>query len=235
MLTLYCKICNLQTTEFAQAAILQKYKISYFHCPNCGFVQTEDPYWLNEAYTQAIADEDTGLVKRNLIFSDLTAAFIDTALDRYGRFLDYGGGYGLFVRLMLDKGYNFYRYDLHCQNLFAKGYDALLQADEHYELITAIEVFEHFLSPMNEINKLLKHSDTLLFCTHLIEKIPPHPTEWWYYALPSGQHIALYSLASLEYIAKTLGLNLFTDKNRLHILTRKNHLNIDATFREPLI
>lgn len=179
----------------------------------------------------AIADEDTGLVKRNLFFSDFTANLIDAALEKNGSFLDFGGGYGLFVRLMLDKGYKFNRYDIFCENLFAKGYDADLTQPVQFELITAFEVFEHFISPISELTNLLNHSDTILFCTELIGKIPPQPTDWRYYTLPSGQHISFFSLETLEYIAKKLGLNLYTDKNWIHIFTRKKHLNITAAHK----
>jgi hypothetical protein len=218
---LNCKICNSATTRFAEAKILNKYNIAYYHCPHCGFVQTEEPYWLKEAYINAIADEDAGLVRRNLFFSNFTANLIDSVFEKTGNFLDFGGGYGLFVRLMLDKGYKFYRYDLFCENLFAKGYDVDLNQAGQYELITAFEVFEHFSSPMTEITKLRKHSNSILFCTELIDKIPPQPTEWWYYTLASGQHISFYSLETITYIARNLGLKLYTDTKQIHLFTEK--------------
>lgn len=207
--------------QFAQAEILHKHNIAYYHCPNCGFVQTEEPYWLQEAYIKAIADEDTGLVQRNLHFSDFSANLIDAVYEKNGKFLDFGGGNGLFVKLMREKGYNFYRYDPFCENLYAQGYDVHLNQPEQYELITAFEVFEHFSTPMNEIPQLLNKSNSILFSTILIDKTPPQPTEWWYYTLSSGQHIAFYSLETLKYIANKLGLNLYSDRNWTHLLTDK--------------
>ena len=43
---------------------MDKYDVKYFLCGNCGFVFTEEPYWLNEAYKSAINISDTGIVTR---------------------------------------------------------------------------------------------------------------------------------------------------------------------------
>ena len=48
------------------AEVLQQHQVSFFHCPACGFLQSEEPYWLEAAYSDAIAVADTGLVMRNL-------------------------------------------------------------------------------------------------------------------------------------------------------------------------
>ena len=49
-----------------------KYQIDYFFCKNCGFLQTEKPYWLEEAYKDSINDSDTGYLQRNVLFSKKT-------------------------------------------------------------------------------------------------------------------------------------------------------------------
>ncbi len=49
----------------------------------------------------------------------------------------------MFVRLMRDNGFDFYRSDRQCENLFAKGFEASLDVSPSYELLTAFEVFEH--------------------------------------------------------------------------------------------
>ena len=45
-----------------------------------------------------------------------------------GSIVDYGGGYGLLVRLMRNSGFDFYRYDPYCANFFAKGFEVDLFA-----------------------------------------------------------------------------------------------------------
>ena len=218
-----CKICSSQTVPHATAAILKgKYTINYFHCPVCGFVQTETPYWLAEAYASAIDASDTGLVRRSLQCSIVARDIIRAGFAQNGRFLDWGAGYGLLVRLMRDQQYAFDYYDPYCQNLFAREFVADLSAGVNYELLTAIEVAEHFIFPRQEFQKLAGIAPSILFTTDLIPVTPPpQPTEWWYYALQSGQHISFYSLKALVVLAKQLGMSLYSDKVRLHLLTQK--------------
>lgn len=47
-----CKICGSETSQKFKAKILVKYDINYYHCENCGFLQTEEPFWLEEAYKE---------------------------------------------------------------------------------------------------------------------------------------------------------------------------------------
>ena len=76
-----------------------------------------DPIWLGEAYAEPINRSDTGYVWRNLWARDKMRECIEFNLNPDGIFLDYAAGYGLFVRLMRDAGYNFPWSDLYCQNL----------------------------------------------------------------------------------------------------------------------
>jgi hypothetical protein len=136
-----------------------------------------------------------------------------------GRFLDYGGGYGLFVRLMRDAGFDFYRSDRHCSNLFAREFEAEPEGKGGYELLTAMELFEHLADPLGEIERMLSYSRSIFFTTLLLPEPPPRPGEWWYYVLDQGQHISFYTRKSLEVIAKRFGLALLTDGVSRHLLT----------------
>jgi Methyltransferase domain len=221
-----CKICDLPSSHFDTAMVLGKYQVNYFLCPECGLVETEPAYWLAEAYADAIVLSDIGLLGRNLKLAT-TARIVIRAFFRGDRkFIDYGGGYGMFVRLMRDAGLDFYRYDKYCQNLFAAGFDADENRTESYELLTAFEVFEHLVDPLTEIRMMLSMSPSILFTTELLpSKNPPRPHEWWYYGLGGGQHLTLYTRESLELLAKKLGLRFYTS-NGLHLLTTKNVSNL---------
>ncbi|MBM4158024.1 MAG: class I SAM-dependent methyltransferase [Ignavibacteria bacterium] len=219
-----CKICNSDACFFAEAKILFKYKIKYFKCESCGFIQTEKPYWLEEAYSEAINESDIGLLKRNIEITKVTRAVIKTFFGKKGKYMDYGGGYGIFVRLMRDSGFDFYWYDKCCKNLFAGGFEAVTcieQEKKQFELLTANEVFEHLEEPIGETEKMLDFSTNIFFTTELIPKHYPKPDEWWYYATDHGQHISLYSLNSLKAIAKRFKLNLYTNGKNYHLLTSK--------------
>lgn len=87
-----CKICNDSTDPLFTAMVLKKYNIRYFWCRNCGFLQTEEPYWLDEAYNDAINIYDTGCVSRSISLSRVATAIISSFFDRRASFVDYGGG-----------------------------------------------------------------------------------------------------------------------------------------------
>lgn len=102
--------------------ILGKYLVSYYLCDNCGFYQTEEPFWLEESYLSPIADTDIGQVSRNLLMAQKTKALISVFFDSNAKFLDFGAGTGLFVRLMRDAGCDYYYYDKFSDNIFANRF-----------------------------------------------------------------------------------------------------------------
>ncbi|MFA5403428.1 MAG: class I SAM-dependent methyltransferase [Ignavibacteria bacterium] len=214
-----CKICSSNSEIFSRAEILNKYSIQYFKCPECGFIQTEEPYWLEEAYSEVINRSDIGLLARNLELSKTTKAILLFLFDKRKKFLDYGAGYGVFVRLMRDFGFDFYWMDKYSGNLFAKDFEA--KHSDKFELLTAYEVFEHLVQPVEEVANMLRYSDNILFSTFLIPSNEPKPEEWWYYALDHGQHIALHSRKSLEVLANKFGLNFYTNGKNLHLFSKK--------------
>ena len=214
-----CKICGSSSHYFANAQILQRYDVSYFQCSVCKFIQTEEPYWLEEAYSKAIASSDVGLVYRNTLMADLTAKILYNFFDHNAKFLDYGGGYGLFVRLMRDKGFDFYWEDKYCDNIFAQGFEFKSKLHSPILLITAFELFEHFIDPIDEIEKILEISSNILFSTQLLPQNNPKPSEWWYFTPHEGQHISIFTKEALDFIAQKYNLNLYTDGSSLHLLT----------------
>ena len=42
---------------FDTAMILKKYKVNYWRCQNCGFIETDTPYWLDESYSDAFVPD----------------------------------------------------------------------------------------------------------------------------------------------------------------------------------
>ena len=207
--------------EFATAIVLGKYRVTYWRCEYCGFVQTDEPFWLEEAYSSAIASIDIGPINRSITMAEKTKALILTFFDIRANFLDYGAGYGILVRRMRDLGFDFRYYDKYCENLFANGFEVSLDGDAHFELITAFEVLEHMQEPLREVRKLLSISDAIFFTTELMPPRYPLPTEWWYYALEQGQHISFYSRRSLVVLADLLGVACYS-LGSVHLLTRRH-------------
>ncbi|MBC7426935.1 MAG: class I SAM-dependent methyltransferase [Bacteroidia bacterium] len=189
---------------------MKTHEVTYFKCPACEFIQTEEPFWLEQAYSSAITSLDIGLISRNLEFVPITSTIIKSFVNKNGKFIDYGGGYGLLVRMMRDEGFDFYRQDIHCENLFAKNFDITdLTGTNKFEMLFAFEVMEHLVDPVQEIKKMLEYSDTILFSTTL-QPENGNVLDWWYLAPETGQHISLFSKKSLHVIAQNLGLNFET-------------------------
>jgi 2-polyprenyl-3-methyl-5-hydroxy-6-metoxy-1,4-benzoquinol methylase len=216
-----CKICSHNTELFSEGIILEKHKIKYYKCSNCGFIQTEEPYWLNESYSEAINRSDVGYVTRNLLYSKFTKLIISVFFNSKLKFVDFGSGYGLFVRLMRDYGLDYYWQDKYCENIFAKDFAAGELKEKSYELLTAFEVFEHIVNPLKEIKEMLKFSNSIFFSTYLIPNNYPKPGDWWYYALDTGQHISFYSPRTMQYLAKENDLNFYSNGRNFHLLTKK--------------
>jgi 2-polyprenyl-3-methyl-5-hydroxy-6-metoxy-1,4-benzoquinol methylase len=223
-----CKICGSESLLLFKAAVLNKYDVGYYQCSNCEFIQTENPYWLNEAYTSVIADLDVGLVSRNLEFSEKVEEILLNYFKKDLRALDYGGGYGLFVRLMRDKGFDFYRHDLFCQNTFAKFYNVEnVNENERFDLVTSFEVFEHLANPLEEINKMFSFGDNVLFSTVIVpEKKISKADDWWYFIPDTGQHVSFYSIKSLEKICASHNMYFYSNRMNLHLFS-KNKLSAD--------
>src|SRR5690606_8306587 len=80
-------------------------------------------------------------------------------------YLDYGGGAGMFVRMMRDRGFNFWWSDKYCENIYSQKFSIQESVKNEIvlEAITAFEVFEHLSEPQKTIDDLLKRTNTLIF------------------------------------------------------------------------
>jgi hypothetical protein len=201
--------------------VLGRHEVAYFFCTDCGFLKTERPHWLDEAYSEAIARADTGLVYRNIFIARRLAPLLLLQFDPNGRFLDFAGGTGLLVRLMRDMGFDFFWHDPYSTNVHARGFEHA--ADLRHEAVTAFEVLEHVENPVDFVRSALSlaKSDTLIFSTELFEGAPPEPGTWWYYTPETGQHISFFRRGTLERLAQVVGLRLYSSGS-LHMLTQRS-------------
>jgi hypothetical protein len=215
-----CPICQSPEREIFIARILAKYEVAYFFCEKCRFLHTEKPYWLDEAYSDAIVASDTGIVRRNLDASAKAAALFKWMYSGKGKYLDLAGGYGLFTRLMRDMGFEYYWSDPYASNLFARGFEDDIESGQTFRATTAFEVIEHLENPLAFIRSVFSKTkcQALLFSTQLYTGEEP-PTSWWYYSRDSGQHISFFHRRTLETIAVTLELKLYS-KDGIHLLSR---------------
>lgn len=214
-----CRICKTECFKEFSATLIKKYQVDYYFCPHCGYLQVDELSHLSEAYNNSITSSDVGLLARNNRYTEQLAPFFYFAGFRMGRFLDYGGGYGVFSRLMRDIGFDFYSYDPYTKNLFSQDFSNDLSGK--FKAITALEVFEHLTEPLTTLTQLFEHTDTVILGTNLLESCPDkNYKNWSYLGLEHGQHIGFFSLKTMLFLANKLKLNCYTDKKYLTVLSK---------------
>lgn len=223
-----CNICNNELRKVFTKKVLKKYDVTYSQCKNCGLLQPENVYWLEEAYRSPISTTDSGYLGRNILMSRITLVIFYSLFKTKDAFLDFAGGYGLFARLMNDYGLKFFWEDKYTQGIFAGG---LEYNNQKIKAVTCFECFEHFQDPVTEFKKILELSNTVLFSTTLLsEKDLPDTETWGYYGFEHGQHIAFYTEKSLRTLAEMFNLHFYTDGKNIHMITHKKISNILFTF-----
>jgi hypothetical protein len=213
-----CKVCNAPSAFFGETEVLTKYRVRYFRCERCGFIQTENPYWLDEAYSSAIAKQDVGIMQRNLENRDVTSAVLSLLYPKMSAAVDFGAGHGVFVRLMRDRGFNFFWSDLHATNDYARGFEG--HQGSTYDFLTAFEVVEHLVDPVSDIEQLMGMSENVLISTYTVPHPAPGLSDWWYYVPSTGQHISFYTRESLRLLAARFQRN-FLSSGIYHLFTKK--------------
>ncbi|TGK17292.1 class I SAM-dependent methyltransferase [Leptospira fluminis] len=208
-----CRICSGDCSFVFREKILGRHEVSYYLCPSCGAFQTEEPYWLKEAYDSAIIDADTGIMARNVFFSEMLSCVLFGTFGSSGAYLDLAGGYGIMTRLMRDRGFEYFWSDPYCQNILSKGFEKETFGRAHFDAVSAFEVLEHTIRPLEFVKESLADSGAkiLFFTTELFQEPVPSPRAWYYYAFEGGQHITFFQKRTLERMADSLGLRFYTN------------------------
>jgi hypothetical protein len=197
-----CRLCRAEVNYLLTQRVLGRHEVKYFRCPACDLIQTEQPYWLNEAYSTAISALDTGAISRNIFCVRLSVVMARLSrVKRSEPCLDYGGGYGVFTRMMRDAGYNFRWHDKFGQNLFARGFEG--DVNQSYRLVTAFEVFEHLVEVRDELTNFFGPAPDFLLVGTLLHTNPAK--DWWYFVAETGQHVAFYSRRTMKHVANMFG------------------------------
>jgi hypothetical protein len=219
-----CNVCGTRMNPLEEVKILNSYSSVNFHCQSCDYMKFPNPTWLNEAYSDVIAQTDIGLVARNLYVARKLSTLFFYFDSGKGQYLDVAGGYGLLVRLMRDRGFDFLWSDEFCSNIFAKNFTKNTNS-QSFSGVTAIEVLEHVDNPIQFLENIMLDSkaDYVVFTTLLYNGQPPEVKNWWYYCLDTGQHISFYSKKTLKHIARRLNYNVYS-VGIFHIFSR-NKLN----------
>jgi Methyltransferase domain len=215
---LICPICLSQTRKAHQATILNKHSSFIWTCPACDFSHFDPVFWLDEAYAEAINVSDVGYIYRNNASCQLVSSLLCDNYAPEDLFLDFGAGYGMFVRLMRDRGFRFQYYDPTCNNLFARFNEANLEGGRLYKLATAMEVIEHTIDPVAMISEILEHASAILLSTEIAPTAPPD-LAWWYLGLEHGQHISFFGPRTFGALAARLSLRYTRLYSNWHLLS----------------
>ncbi|PJZ55328.1 class I SAM-dependent methyltransferase [Leptospira adleri] len=235
-----CRLCGSPAQLEFKTKVLNQYPISYYKCKSCDLLQSETPFWLDEAYNKAISILDTGIFLRNndnvkrltlllteaqfqLAKGDLPfwKFLVGNSIPYQGKILDYGGGHGILVRLMRDVGFDCFWYDKYAKNDFSEGFG--FDPKTEYDVVLAFELFEHFDKPKENILEILEiqKPKLLIFSTLLYgEKTPD--MNWWYYSFEAGQHISFYNLKTLSKLEEISGYSVCSLSQDFHLMIRKD-------------
>jgi hypothetical protein len=197
-----CRLCGVTAKLVSTQQVLSRYKVGYYQCPQCDLIQTQRPFWLDEAYHSALSDFDTGAVARDRLCTQITLSL--TWLLGVGAdspCVDFGGGHGALARGMRDHGYDFRWHDKYAKNMFARGFEGNPQQSQ--KLLTCFEVWEHLPDAGADLESFFQPAhDSVLVATFLHRG---HRENWWYYCPEAGQHVAFFSYRTMAFVAKRFG------------------------------
>jgi len=211
-----CRCCGFKEANHSISGTILGNAISYYQCNYCGYVQTENPYWLDRAYSSPINASDTGVMMRNLKNTQVVLVSLWLLGDIKGGVLDFAGGYGVLVRLLRDYGVDAFWMDRFSINLLARGFE---YQNEKIKLVSAFEVFEHLVSPEKELADMLKIAPNVILSTEIIPSPIPKQVDWWYFGKDHGQHIGFFRVETLKKLAAKHGKHLVTDNKTYHLFS----------------
>lgn len=197
-----CRLCGGHTVEQFRMTVLAKYDVGCLRCDRCESLQTEPPFWLDEAYSDQRRFFDVGAAARNQRLQALVWYLVRIfGMAGQASALDWGGSDGLFTRMMRDIGIDAYHSDKYATNTYAAGFDDV--PDREYRIVTAMEVWEHLSDPGDSIAAIFARKPDIHILT--TELYVGQRAEWSYLYPTTGRHIFFYSRAALAWIAEKYG------------------------------
>jgi SAM-dependent methyltransferase len=195
--------------------------IYYSRCSNCGFCfAPEFSTWSQEEFLTRIYNDDYVRVDPEYIETrpKRIAAFLLSMFPKLPgsvRHLDYGGGNGLLAKILRESNWN----SISCDPLLDGN--ASLDGLGKFDLITAIEVFEHvpdLQKLISDLRFLLAPDGLVLFSTVVSDgEIHANQRLNWWYASPRNGHISLFSRKSLAILAQRGHWNFSSFSNGFHV------------------
>ena len=207
-----CRACGGSLRFSFDVKVLGDTPATYHSCMSCDSLMVLEPHWLERSYaTTLFPDPDSGALRRTLYVNRYIRRMRGVGLlPRKYRSLDYGSGLGMLVALQLDRDAAARGFDRYAEPRFAQLECGKELPDGPFDLITAVEVFEHLLDPVEVLTSLrqrLAPRGIVLISTELYQRSRfPDPSRWPYLALEHGQHVTLFTREGLRRTAQSAGL-----------------------------
>lgn len=207
-----CLICNNETYALND----KQFNVIYHRCKICDFIFLDRKYIVSFNEEKEIYEyhnnsiEDEGYVA---MFEKFITSFIN---DVNGKMLlEYGSGpEPVFSELMRRRGFDVTMYDLHY-------YNDDLYLSKKYDVITSTEVFEHFLNPIEEMEKIipLLNKGGILAIMTQFPKDDAHFLDWWYRR--DVTHISFFTEKSFQVLAKKFDIEVIFTNNKDYMILKK--------------
>jgi len=202
-----CRLCGGQARFWNMKRLLGRYDVAYYLCPQCRCLETDAPHWLADAYDVSGVGDDVGAAQRTIDLVLKTSALLDRCgLPKDAECIDFGGGLGLYTRMMRDRGFNFLSYDRYAQPFFSDRHSVKSLTGRSPAVVTAFEVLEHFSNPADDVVQLFESRPALLVAT--TELYTGQDPSWHYFAEGTGQHVFFYSARALTFVARRFGYSI---------------------------
>ncbi|MBY0430999.1 MAG: class I SAM-dependent methyltransferase, partial [Rhodospirillales bacterium] len=211
-----CRLCGAPAHALFRQNVRDRIPVWFHECGACRSLQGEPGSWLEEGRARHSAD--IGRVRRSLD----TAILIDVALQLLGGAashicLDFGGGDGLFARMMRDRGYNFFCRDPLIANVYTPFHDAVAKPVRDVAVVTAFDVLDYCADPAAALEDLFAfEADLVMASAGTWQGQGP---DWPGLGLEEGRRGFFYSPEALDTLAGRHGYHLLTD-GRLHVFCR---------------
>jgi len=207
---LKCRLCDGKTESLFTLRNMHRYDVRYYLCSCCNSLQTENPFWLDEAYSDPVRYTDTFAAQRALSMPRLTlfVAWI-LGIPSSSNVLDWGGGDGLTTRILRDLGFAAHCHDKYAANTYAGGFN--FDEATQYDIVTCFEVLEHMVNPRIELGELLARRPRMVFLSTCFYS--GQDESWTYLAPYSGRHIFFYTVEALASFAESRGYDYILTNN----------------------
>lgn len=212
-----CRVCESSSLKEVYDNQLDS---NYYFCEVCEFIfQEEDEIVSIEEEKEVYDQHDNSFESEGYV--KMFERFIEKAVDPFisgniKKALDYGCGPGpVLAKILEKKGLDVNTFDpIYDNNSEYKNFK--------YDLITSTEVFEHFIDPLNELEKisnLLKKNGILSIMTLLRPDTEEQFKNWWYKR--DKTHISFYSSKTLYLLGKMHNLEMIYNDNKRLITFKK--------------